>query len=81
MHTLTFPDLGGIKMTMTSRRRKADIPKRRRRHYSYDESLNESAQLIADEPVEPEREIPSEDSEPVEQVEVTAPPEAPEFEE
>jgi len=45
------------------------VPKRRRRHYSYDESLDESAKLIADEPVEVEKEAPAEESEPVETAE------------
>lgn len=42
------------------------VPKRSRRHYSYDESLDEPARLIADEPVEVEREAPAEENEPVE---------------
>ena len=39
------------------------VPKRSRRHYSYDESLDEAAKLIADEPVEIERETPVEEKE------------------
>ncbi len=42
------------------------IPKRRQKHYSYDESLDEPGKLIADEPVEIEREVPAEENEPVE---------------
>lgn len=45
------------------------IPKRRQRHYSYDESVDESAKLIADEPVAVESEAPADESEPVERVE------------
>ena len=42
------------------------VPKRSRRHYSYDESLDEAAKLIADEPVEIERETPVEEKKSVE---------------
>jgi hypothetical protein len=42
------------------------VPKRRQKHYSYDESLDEAGKLIADEPVEIEREVPAEENEPVE---------------
>ena len=42
------------------------IPKRRQQHHSYDESVEESAKLIEDEPVEVERELPAEENEPVE---------------
>lgn len=42
------------------------VPKRSRRHYSYDESLDEPPRLIADEPVEVEREVPAEENESVE---------------
>ena len=55
----------------------AIVPKRRQRHYSYDESLDEPGKLIADEPVEIEREIPAEENEPVEGTEAndsTGPP-------
>ena len=45
---------------------RAIVPKRRQRHYSYDESLNEPGKLIADEPVEIEHEVPAEENEPVE---------------
>jgi len=39
-------------------------PKWRERHYSYDESVNEPAKLIEDEPVEIEEEGPAEENEP-----------------
>ena len=47
----------------------AIVPKRRQRHYSYDEALDEPGKLIADEPVEVERELPAEENEPVEETE------------
>jgi len=43
---------------------RAIVPRRRQRHYSYDESLDEPAKLIADEPVEVEAEAPAEENEP-----------------
>jgi hypothetical protein len=45
------------------------VPKRRKRHYSYDESVDEPAKVIKDEGVEVEREIPAEENEPVERIE------------
>jgi len=42
------------------------VPKRRQRHYSYNESLDEDAKLIADEPTDVEKEAPAEENEPVE---------------
>ena len=42
------------------------VPKRRHKHYSYDESVNEAGKLIADEPVDIEREVPAEENESVE---------------
>ena len=47
----------------------AIVPKRQQRHYSYDEGLDEPGKLIADEPVEVERELPAEENEPVEETE------------
>ena len=44
-------------------------PKKRPRHYSYDESVDEPAKLLEQEAVEIEREIPSEDTEPIERIE------------
>lgn len=60
---------------------RAVVPKRRRRHYSYDESLDEPAKLIADEPTEVEEETPAEESEPVERIEADNAAEPPAFEE
>ena len=39
-------------------------PKKRPRHYLYDESVDEPGQLLEQENVEIEREIPSEDTKP-----------------
>ena len=57
------------------------IPKRRQRHYSYDESVDECARLIADEPTEIEKETPAEESESVERIESSDPANSPAFEE
>jgi hypothetical protein len=43
-------------------------PRKGRRH-SYDESLDEPAKLISDEPVDVEREIPAQGNEPVDRLE------------
>ena len=45
---------------------RAIVPKRRQKHYSYDESLDEPGKLIADEPTAVEDEAPAEENEPVE---------------
>ena len=55
-------------------------PKKRPRHYSYDESVDEPARLLEQEPVEIEQETPLEDTEPVEGVE-SDDRDIPEFEE
>jgi hypothetical protein len=57
------------------------IPKRRQRHYSYDESVDEPAKLIENEPVEVEAEVPAEENEPVERIEREDEPASPAFEE
>ena len=46
----------------------------------YDESLDEPAKLLADEPVDLERETPTEENEPIESTEATEPAQAPVFE-
>jgi len=66
---------------MTAKKRIATVPRRRQRHYSYDESLDEAATLIADEPVEIEHEAPAEEADPVERTEGDTAPERPAFEE
>ena len=60
---------------------RAIVPKRRQKHYSYDESLDEAGKLIADEPVEIEREVPAEENEPVEGTEANNSTQSPAFEE
>ncbi len=65
---------------VTARGRDVIVPKRQR-HYSYDESLDESARLIADEPTAVESETPAEEGEPMERIEDTNPAESPAFEE
>lgn len=42
------------------------IPRRRQKHHSYDESVDEPAKLIEDEPVDIEEATPLEENEPVE---------------
>jgi len=59
----------------------AFVPKRRQRHYSYDESLDEPGKLIADEPTEVEGEAPAEENEPVEGTEANNSVRSPAFEE
>lgn len=44
------------------------VPKKRPRHHSYDESVDEPAKLLAQEAVEIETETPSEDSAAIEKV-------------
>ena len=56
-------------------------PKRRDKHYSYDDNVNEPAKLIDDEPVEIEHEVPVEDKQPIENIEKEDPSEPPIFEE
>jgi hypothetical protein len=55
--------------TMTGGQSNATVPKRRQRHHSYDESVDEPAKLIEDEAVEIEEELPAEENEPVERIE------------
>lgn len=56
-------------------------PKRRDKHYSFDENVNESVKLIEDEPVEIEAEVPAEDKRPIENIETEDTSEPPIFEE
>ena len=44
------------------------VPRKRPKHHSYDESVDEPAKLLEQEAVEVEEEIPSEDTEAVEQI-------------
>jgi hypothetical protein len=45
------------------------VPKKRARHHSYDESVDEPAKLLEQEAVEIEKEIPSEDTPAIERLE------------
>jgi len=65
----------------TDGKRHTNIPKRKQRHYSYNESVDESPKLIEDEPVEVEREIPAEDSRPIENIDESKDKDLPAFEE
>jgi hypothetical protein len=56
-------------------------PKRRERHHSYNEGVDQSPKLIADEPVEIEEEIPADENEPVERIEENNESDPPVFEE
>ena len=56
------------------------VPKKRQKHHSYDESVDEAAKLLEQEAVEIERAIPSEDTPPIERIEPDD-HEAPAFEE
>ena len=50
-------------------RNRANGPKGRRKHHSYDESVDESAGLIDNESVEIEEAVPAEENEPMERIE------------
>jgi hypothetical protein len=56
-------------------------PKRRERHHSYNEDVDQPSKLIADEPVEIEEEIPADENEPVERIEENNESDPPIFEE
>lgn len=67
--------------TRTGARRISKAPKRRQKHYSYNEGVDEPAKLIEDEPVEIEQEVPAEENEPLERVDENSKSDAPVFEE
>jgi hypothetical protein len=70
-------------MGMTSAARISNIgliPKKRQSHHPYDESLDDPTNLIADEPVEVEVEIPADETDPVESSEPNK-PDSPAFDE
>ena len=60
---------------------KGQPPKKPARPSSYSEGENESPQLIENEPVDMERDVPEEDNEPVEREERQEKPDTPIFEE
>lgn len=55
--------------TPSSGRKRVVGPKRRQRHYSYDENVDEAPTLIEDEPVEVEHEVPAEENASEQQIE------------
>ena len=57
------------------------VPKKKDKHYSYNESVDETAKLIDAEPVEVEAEVPAEENEPVEGTQEEDKPAPPLFEE
>ncbi len=57
------------------------VPWRRKKHYSFAEDLDEPMKLMEDEPVEIEKEAPSEENESVEGVEENNKSVSPAFEE
>jgi len=66
--------------TTRDEKRTEVIPKGRQRHHSYDESVDEPARLIEDEPADVEAEIPAEENEPIERSEQDEAPPSPLFE-
>jgi hypothetical protein len=60
---------------------KSGIPKRRQQHHSYNDNADESERLIEDEPVEIEKEVPAEESEPMERIDENNTADSPAFEE
>ena len=57
------------------------VPKRRQRHHSYDESVEESPKLLENEPVAVETETAAENNQPIERDEQDETPAPPAFEE
>jgi hypothetical protein len=57
------------------------IGPKKRRHFSFDESLDEPPGLIEKETVDIEEAVPADENEPVEKGEDSRPPETPAFEE
>jgi hypothetical protein len=56
-------------MTFSVDRRSRVVPRKRPKHHSYDESVDEPAKLLKQEAVEIEQEIPVEDTESIERTE------------
>ena len=55
--------------TATRTRNASKVPKRRQKHYSYNECVDESAKLIEVEPVDIEKAVPAEENKPLERIE------------
>ena len=66
---------------MTRARNASKVPKRRQKHYSYNESVDESAKLIEHEPVDIEKAVPAEENEPLERIEKDSTHDTPAFKE
>jgi hypothetical protein len=66
---------------IASAERKEVGPKKRDKHYSYDESVDEAPKLIDSEAVEIEAEVPSDENEPIENINREEKPLPPTFEE
>lgn len=67
--------------TVTRIRKASKVPKRRQKHYSYNESVDESAKLIEDEPVDIEKAVPAEENEPLQRIDKDSTADTPAFEE
>jgi hypothetical protein len=61
--------------------RRTIVPRRRRRHYSYNKTPDEPAKRVAAEPADIEEETPADENEPVENVDTNGSAEAPALEE
>jgi len=57
-----------------------EAPRRWHKRSSYSEQTNEAPKLLEDEPVEVERELPAEDSSPIERIEPHGRPPSPLYE-
>ena len=55
--------------TSEAHRKAKRIPKKRARHYSYNESVDEPGKVLEEEATDIEREAPLEDAEPIDSVE------------
>ncbi len=67
--------------TIAPTRNASKIPKRRQKHYSYNESVDESAKLIEDESADIEKGVPADEKEPLERIDKDITPDTPAFEE
>lgn len=67
--------------TVTRTRSASKVPKRRQKHYSCNESVDESTKLIEDEPVDIEKAVPAEENEPLQRIEKDDTADTPAFEE
>jgi hypothetical protein len=68
------------RMIQTATQQRAHMGPKKRRHYSYDESLDEPPGLIEKEPVDIEEAVPADENEPIEKDEENQLPDIPVFE-